>query len=76
MTVMTWAACCLTFFGFLRVIEFTVPSDDQFKQTCYLCLSDIAIDNWDNPQMLQVKIEYSKTDPLHKGVNIYPGATR
>ena len=71
MNVMTWAACCLAFFGFLRVSEFTVPSDDQFDQACHLCLSDIAIDNQDNPQMLQVKIKQSKTDPFCKGVNIY-----
>ena len=76
MNVMTWAACCLAFFGFLRVSEFTVPSDNQFNQACHLCLSDIAIDNRDNPQMLQVKIKQSKTDPFRKGVNIYLGATK
>ena len=76
MTVMTWAACCLSFFEFLRVCEFTVPSDDQFDQTCHLCLSDIVIDNRDNPRMLQVKIKQSKTDPFRNGVNIYLGETR
>ena len=76
MNVMTWAACCLAFFGFLRISEFTVPSDDQFDQACHLCLSDIALDNRDNPQMLQVKIKQSKTDPFRKGVNIYLGATK
>ena len=53
-----------------------VPFDDQFDETYHLCLCDIAIDNQDNPQMLQVKIKHSKTDPFHKGVNIYLGATR
>ena len=72
---MTWAACCLTFFGFLHVSEFTIPFDDLFNQGCYLCLSDIAIDNQDNPKTLQVKIKQSKTDPFCKGVNIYLGVT-
>ena len=37
MNVMTWAACCLAFFSFLRVNDFTLPSDEQFDQTCHLC---------------------------------------
>ena len=75
MSVMTQAACCLAFFGFLCISEFTIPSDDLFDQGCHLCLSDIAIDNWDNPKMLQVKMKQSKTDPFRKGVNIYLGVT-
>ena len=27
-------------------------------------LGDIGVDNWENPQMLQVKIKQSKTDPI------------
>ena len=76
MNIMRWAACCVAFFGFLHISKFTVPSNDQFDQTCPLCLSYIAIDNRDNPQVLQVKIKQSKTDPFRKGVNIYLGSTR
>ena len=60
--VMTWAACCLL--GFLCVSKFTLPYDDLFDQGCHLCLSDITIDNQDNPKTLQVKIKQSKTDPF------------
>ena len=53
------AACCLAFFGFLRVREFTIPAQDQYDQSCYLSFT----------------IKQSKMDPFHKGVDIYLGAT-
>ena len=70
-----WAACCLAFFGFLRVSEFTIPSTAAYDPTCHLSLKDIAVDNRDNPHLLQVAIKQSKTDPFRRGVNIYLGAT-
>ena len=72
---MTWAACCLAFFGFLRVSEFTVPTQDQYDQSGHLSLGDISLDNRDNPRFLRVHIKQSKTDPFHRGVEIYLGAT-
>ena len=72
---MTWAACCLAFFGFLRVSEFTVPTQDRYDQSCHLSLGDISLDNRDNPRLLRVHIKQSKTDPFRRGVEIYLGAT-
>ena len=72
---MIWAACCLAFFGFLRVSEFTIPAQDQYDQSCHLSFNDVSLDSRDNPQMLKVSIKQSKTDPFRKGVNIYLGAT-
>ena len=31
--IMIWAACCLAYFGLLRVSEFTTPSSDHFDPT-------------------------------------------
>ena len=42
--ILTWAACCLAFFGLLRVSEFTTPSDTQYDKDCHLSIDDISID--------------------------------
>ena len=73
--IMIWAACCLAFFGFLRVGEFTVPADNQYDDSCHLSFSSISIDSRVNPQQLKVMIKQSKTDPFRKGVSIFLGAT-
>ena len=72
---MLWAACCLAFFGFLRVGEFTIPSYNHYDQSSHLSLQDISIDNRANPRLLRVTIKQSKTDPFWKGIHIYLGAT-
>ena len=38
-------------------------------------LQDIAIDNRDNPRLLQVILKQSKANPFRKGVKLYIGAT-
>ena len=74
--IMIWAACCLAFFGFLQVSKFTVPTDNQYDELCYLSFSSVSIDSRVNPQQLQIMIKQSKTNPFRKGVDIYLGATR
>ena len=73
--ILTWAVCCLAFFGFLRVSEFTVPSDAQYDKDCHLSIDDISIDNRKNPQLMRVTLKQSKTDPFQRGVDLYFGAT-
>ena len=73
--ILTWAVCCLAFFGFLRVSEFTVPSDAQYDKDCHLSIDDISIDNRKNPQLMRVTLKQSKTDPFRRGVDLYFGAT-
>ena len=73
--IMIWAACCLAFFGFLRVSEFTVPGDNLFDESSHLSFNSISIDNRDNPRQLKLIIKQSKTDPFRRGVNIYLGVT-
>ena len=68
---MLWAMCCLALFGFLRVSEFTIPGEASFSPTCHLSLKDVAIDNREDPRLLQVAIKQSKTDPFRRGVDIY-----
>jgi len=71
--IMLWVACCLAFFGFLRVGEFTIPAKGSYNKSSHLSLSDIAVDKHDNPQLLHITIKQSKTDPFCKGVKVYLG---
>jgi len=74
-TRMVWAACCLGFFAFLRVGEFTVPDDTSYDHSVHLSFGDIALDDLKNPTVLQVSVKQSKTDPFRKGVTLYVGRT-
>ena len=73
--IMTWAACCLAFFEFLRSSEFTVPAQDDYDSSTHLSLQDITIDSRSAPRMTRVRIKQSKTDPFHQGVDVYLGRT-
>ena len=72
---MIWAACCLAFFGFLRIGELTSPDDGEYDPGAHLSFSDIAIDNQSRPSFLKVRIKQSKTDPFRKGVDLFVGRT-
>ena len=67
-------SCCIAFFGFMRVGEFTIPGPKDYDASIYLSFSDIAVNSRGNPRLLQVTIKQSKTDPFRRGVNIYLGA--
>ena len=72
---MLWAACCLAFFGFVCVSEFTTPNLTDYNLSVHLSLQDVSIDNRENPGVLKVNIKQSKTDPFWQGIQIYLGAT-
>ena len=61
-----WAACCLAFFSFLRCGEFTVPSQEAYDPDTHLSLADIALDDKNNPTVIQVTIKQSKRTHLGK----------
>ena len=69
--VMFWAACCVAFFGFLRVSEFTTNS--PFDGSKHLTLADIAVDTSVNPCMIRLTIKSSKCDQFHQGSAVYIG---
>jgi len=64
-------ACCLAFFGFLRVSEFTVPTQQVYEESTHLSLRDISVDNRFNPHLIKLHIKQSKTDPFRQGIDIY-----
>ena len=73
--MMLWAACCTAFFGFLRVGEMTVPSQDAYDSSIHLSLDDVALDSRTTPTILWLKIKQSKTDPFRKGAKLCLGRT-
>ena len=72
-TKMLWAASCLCFFAFLRVGEITVPNHTTYDPKIHLSVDDVAVDNAQQPTILQITIKQSKTDPFRKGVDLFVG---
>ena len=70
-----WTAACLSFFGFLRTAEFTVPSAHSFDHECHPCIVDVAVDNSEHPSCLYVLIKRSKMDPFRQGCTLVLGRT-
>ena len=70
-----WAMCCLAFFGFLRVSEFTIPKEGSYNSSRHLSLSDTAVNNREKPWLLQLSLKQSKTDSFKHGIKVFVGAT-
>lgn len=60
--MMSWAACCLGLFGFLRVGELTVNA--LFQPSIHMTVSNLQADSLVNPTCFKVYIKCSKTDPF------------
>ena len=63
---MLWAAFTLAFFAFLRVGEFTSPTQGFFDANRTLLGSDISLQQED----IHIRIKVSKTDPFRHGSNV------
>ena len=72
---MIWAAFLVCFFGFLRAGEITIPDGSAYDASTHLNFSDIALDNTMSPNIVQIRLKASKTDPFRQGVNIHIGRT-
>ena len=62
-------------FGFLRCSEFTVPQEHEYDPTVHLSYKDVAVDCRRDPQIIQIHIKQSKTDPFRKGIKPSLGRT-
>jgi len=72
---MLWAACCLAFFCFMKVVEFTIAKAGQFDARVHLTPHDISVDSQERPTLMQVRINSSKTDQFHMGTSVFLAAT-
>lgn len=68
---MFWASCCVAFFGFLRVSEFT--TEGSFDASKHLGIDDVAADTLGNPSMIRLTIKASKCDQFRAGSVVYIG---
>ncbi len=73
--IMLWAACCMCFFGFLRSGEVTVASRSRYDPEAHLSEGDVRLGAGSPPQMVQVHLKSSKTDPFRRGVTVCLGRT-
>ena len=71
--VMLWAACCLAYFGFMRIGELTVSSDDAYDSASHLSWGDSAVDDPACPSCMEVRVKASKTDPFQQGISLLIG---
>ena len=55
--IMIWAACCLAYFGLLRVSEFTTSSSARFDSSTDLLLSDKALGNRTSSTSIQITLK-------------------
>ena len=63
--ILLWAAFRLCLFGFLPSGKITIPNAASYDPSTHLNFSDIAIDNSHFPNIMQVWVKASKTDPFH-----------
>jgi hypothetical protein len=70
-----WAVCCVAFFGFFRLGELLLPSQDAFNPRLHLAWGDVAVDDTRNPRMVRCRLKQSKTDQLGRGVDVVLGIT-
>ena len=70
-----WVMCCLALFGFLKVSEFTIPTEGSCDSSYHLSLDNIAVDNRKKPRILQLFLKQSKTDQFRQCIKVYVSAT-
>ena len=64
-----------SFFAFLRSGEMTVPSANLFDPSWHLTPMDVAVDNLQQPSLIQLSLKCSKTDQTRQGVKLFIGRT-
>ena len=69
--IMLWAARTTCFFGFVRSGQIVVPSAKEFKPGVHLSFGDVTLDNPEDPQVVQINIKASKTDPFRIGITVF-----
>ena len=73
--LLTWAAYCTGFFGFLRCGEFLLPDGAQFDPSTHLFLADLAFAGSSYQGVIRLRIKAFKTDQGRVGTTIVLAST-
>ena len=68
--IMLWTTCCTAFFGFLRVGELIIQSQDAYDSSVHLFLQDVALDSRTTPTIVWLTIKQLKTDLFLEGSQV------
>jgi hypothetical protein len=69
---MFWLACCIAYFGFLRVNEFTTSLPFKVSaDSAYLTVADVTSSQVTFEARFHLLIQISKSDPVGRGGFIY-----
>ena len=76
--IMYWAVACMAFFGFFRLGEIILPSEEHYNPRLHLSAGYVRLDNTANPSVIQIHLKRSKNRPvrtwdngLHRLIWIY-----
>ena len=72
-TIMLWAACSISFFGFLRAGEITVPTRSAFQPHTHLASENVSVDSVKKPKILKLHLKVTKCDQFGNGIDIFLG---
>ena len=70
-----WAVATTAFFGFFRLGELLPESAAGFNTATGLAWGDVAVDNRQDPRMVQIHLKQSKTHQFGPGVDVVLGTT-
>ena len=66
----------MAFFGFFRLGEILLQSGCTYDSNIHLSVGDIAVDNVEDPKMVQINLKHSKTGQFGQRSEIYLGRTK
>ena len=73
---LVWAVATLAFFRFFLLGELPPENDASYTQMTHLIWGDIAVDNREDPSILQVHLKRSKCDQFGRGMDVFVGRTK
>ena len=71
--IMYWAVVCMAFFGFFRLGEIILPTEESYNPCLHISAGDVRLDNTADPSVIQIHLKRSKTDQYGHRTMVYLG---